>query len=210
MLDPIDNRLTFAEFMTNKYIHRMSTGYQISDQEGVYFLTLQIINWVDVFTRQSFRDIIIENLKYCQQNKGLQIFAYVIMSNHVHILVQSQNGKLSDTIRDFKGYTSKVILDQIEKSNDSRKDWMLNIFSKAALKHKRNKKYQLWTHENHAEQIYSDTFVSQKIDYIHMNPVRSGIVANPEDYLYSSARNYAGLEFVMDVSILPLQWKTLS
>jgi REP element-mobilizing transposase RayT len=70
----------------------MPTGYQIKEQDQLYFITLQVVDWVDVFTRQVYRDIVIENLKYCQEHKGLVIYAYVIMSNHIHLLVQSSNG----------------------------------------------------------------------------------------------------------------------
>jgi len=83
------------------------------------------------------------------------------MSNHIHILVQSQTGRLSDTIRDFKSYTSKVILENIRNGHESREKWMLSYFSGAAKEHERNIKYQFWTHENHAEQIFSDKFVVQ-------------------------------------------------
>ncbi len=88
----------------------MSTGYQIKDQSACYFLTLQDVEWVDIFSRQIYRDIIVENLSYCQKHKHLSIFAYVIMSNHVHILLKSEDENLSGTIRDFKSYTSKKIL----------------------------------------------------------------------------------------------------
>ena len=184
----------------------MSTGYQIADQEGAYYLTLQVVGWVDVFTRQIYRDIIIENLRYCQQNKGLTIFSYVIMSNHIHMLVQSQHANLSATIRDFKSYTSKLIIETIESGNESRREWMLKQFENAAKEHERNSKYQFWTHENHSEHIYTDKFVRQKLEYIHMNPVRSGIVKQPEDYVYSSASYYAGLESVLEVQILTTKW----
>jgi REP element-mobilizing transposase RayT len=125
----------------------MSTGYKINDQEGAYYLTLQVVGWIDVFTRQEYKDIIIESLRFCQKNKGLTIFAYVIMSNHVHLLVQSVNANLSNTIRDFKSFNSKVIIDKIESSNESRKEWMLEYFKDAAQKHERNSQYQFWTHE---------------------------------------------------------------
>ena len=180
----------------------MSTGYKIEDQEGAYFVTLQIVGWIDVFSRKIYRDIIIQNLEYCQKNKGLIIFAYVIMSNHIHMIVQSENGTLSGTIRDFKSYTAKVILDEIENSNESRKDWMLKYFRQAAFNNERNSNYQFWTHENHPEHLFTDKFVRQKLDYIHNNPVKAGVVQNPEDYLYSSARNYASLDSVLDVDII--------
>jgi REP element-mobilizing transposase RayT len=187
----------------------MPTGYQIKDQEACYFLTLQIVEWVDVFSRQNYRDVIIENLKYCQANKGLQIFAFVIMSNHIHILARSETGTLSDTIRDFKSYTSKVILTKIEAETESRRYWMLQIFRSAAAIHKRNSKYQFWTQENHAVEVFSNKFIEQKVDYIHNNPVRAGIVDLSEEYLYSSARNYGDKKGILDVFVLNFRWKTV-
>jgi len=78
-------------------------GYRIHDQTGLYFLTFTIVGWVDVFARKEYKDIIIENLKFCIQEKGLILFAYVIMSNHVHLIVRSDSEMgLSSIIRDFK------------------------------------------------------------------------------------------------------------
>ena len=187
----------------------MSTGYKIEDQSALHYVTLQVVYWIDVFTRARYKDIIIENLKYCQENKGLVIYAYVIMSNHIHLLVQSQTNELSDVLRDFKSYTSKKLIASIENDTESRKEWMLFMFKRAAIKHTRNTAYQFWTQENHAEIIYSEKFIRQKLDYIHNNPVRAGIVLQPEDYLYSSARNYAGLESLIQVEILNTTWKTI-
>ncbi len=189
----------------------MSTGYKILEQGELHYLTLQIVGWVDLFTRQIYKDIIIENLKYCQENKGLVIYGYVIMSNHIHLLVHAENNNLSNVIRDFKSYTSKVFLKTIEHySKESRKEWLLNYFEHSAKKHKRNSKYQIWTHENHAEYIYSERFINQKIDYIHNNPVEAGIVFNAEDYIYSSARNYARLDYILKVEFLDKKWKTVN
>ena len=153
----------------------MSTGYQIVEQESMHYVTFQIIDWIDLFTRKVYRDIIIDSLKFCQQNKELEIYAFVIMSNHIHLLVSSNVGRLSDTIREFKSYTAKQILQEIESGRESRKRWMLNMFEFSAKKHKRNEKYQVWTHENHAELIYSDKFIKQKINYIHDNPIRANV-----------------------------------
>jgi REP element-mobilizing transposase RayT len=187
----------------------MSTGYQIKEQSSLHHITLQVVYWIDVFTRPRYRDIVIENLKYCQENKGLIIYAYVIMSNHIHLLVQSTSDNLSDILRDFKSYTSKKLIESVESDTESRKKWMLFMFKRAAIKHKRNTVYQFWTHENHAEIIYSEKFIRQKIDYIHHNPVRAKIVEHPEDYLYSSARNYAELESMLQIELLTTKWKTI-
>jgi REP element-mobilizing transposase RayT len=187
----------------------MSHGYQIQNQSALHFLTIQVVQWADIFTRLVYRDIVIDSLKYCQQNKGLEIYAYVIMSNHIHILVKSQNNNLSDVIRDFKRHTSKRIIETIGSEDESRRDWLLMLFRYAAKGNNRNNQYQVWTHENHAEELFSNDFIEQKLDYIHNNPVRSGIVSKPEDYLYSSARNYYELESVMEISLTSKRWKSI-
>ena len=186
----------------------MSTGYQICDQEGLYYLTIQVVDWIDVFTRQIYRDIVLDSLRYCQQNKSLQIFGYVIMSNHIHLIANSPIGELSATIRDFKKFTSKQILNTIETGNESRKEWMLNRFMFNGQKHSRNERYQFWTHENHTVQLFSPEFTQEKLHYLHQNPIRAGLIAKPEDYLYSSARNYAGIEGLLDVVKLDILWIT--
>ena len=182
----------------------MSQGYQIRDQSAAYYLTLQIVDWVDVFTRQRYRDIVIDSMKFCQRNKNFEIFAYVLMSNHIHLIVRANNGNLSDVLRDMKGHTSKEIIASItnDDSYESRGEWMLNRFNHAASKHNRNESYQLWTHENHPVVLYSAEFIKEKLDYIHNNPVRAGIVEKPWDYLYSSARNYVDMKGLIDVTVL--------
>ena len=182
----------------------MPTGYQIKDQEAIYYLTLQIVDWVDVFTRKRYRDIVIESMQYCRQKKGLEIFAYVIMSNHIHLIVRASDGNLSDILRDMKRHTSKTILSSIENKDEfeSRKEWMFNRFSCAAGKHQRNENYQLWTHENHAVVLHSPGFMKEKLDYIHENPVRAGIVEKPWDYIYSSAKNYVDEKGLIDVTVI--------
>ena len=186
----------------------MTTGYQIIEQDKPYFVTLQVVYWIDIFTRQKYRDIIIENLAYCQKNKGLDIFAWAIMSNHIHMIIRSEKIGLSNFLRDFKSFTSKAILTEIEESTDSRKDWMLKLFKNAAYKHKRNSEYQFWTHENHAELLFSNNFIEQKLDYIHNNPVRAGLVNNPEDYKYSSAIDYADGKGLLELILIQRQLKT--
>ena len=104
------------------------TGYKIRNQEAIHYVTFTIVYWIDVFTRPNYRDIIIESLKYCQKEKDLVIYAYVIMSNHVHLIVRSETGKLSGTIRDFKSFTSKEIIETIKEYPESRREWMLWMF----------------------------------------------------------------------------------
>ena len=166
----------------------MSTGYQIDDQYGTYFLTPTIVDWVDVLTRKEYKDIIISSLDFCIKNKALMVYGYVIITNHIHLIVRSTNGTLSDTVRDFKKFTATAILDAIRSQPESRREWMLHRFEWNAAQNKRSSDSQFWTHENRAEVIFSEKFFNQKLKYIHDNPVRAGWVYNPEDYIYSSAK----------------------
>lgn len=182
----------------------MRDGYAIRGGEGRYFMTFQVIGWVDVFTRQIYRDIIIDSFKYCQVNKGLELNAYVIMSNHVHVVMASKFGKLSDLVRDMKAHQARQVLAAIQEGPESRREWMMNLFQYAAGGHQQNEKFQLWKHDNHP--IFLDPHepdkLQQRLDYIHYNPVKAGWVAEPHEYLYSSASNYAGMGGLVDVDML--------
>ena len=95
--------------------------------------------------------------------------------NIIHLLLRSPFAKLSDTIKEFKSFTARKILEAINTESESRREWVLNLLEFSAKQHKRNEKYQVWTHENHAEIIYSNKFIDQKIRYIHENSVRLSI-----------------------------------
>ena len=113
------------------------------------------------------------------------------MSNHVHLIINAADGNLSDILRDFKKFTSKSIIAAIETSKEeSRKNWMLWIFKKAGEKNSRNSSYQFWRQDNHAIQLDTVQFTLDKLNYLHSNPVKAGIVDKPEEYLLSSARDY--------------------
>lgn len=183
----------------------MSTKYKATTTEDAYFITITTVGWVDVFTRLNQKQNIIEALKYCQNNKGLEIYSYCIMSSHIHILCKGTNGfVLSDIIRDFKKFTAKKIIQTILNEPESRREWMLDFFKKSCENLKRNQEYKVWQNGYHAEHIYSDSFIKQKVEYIHNNPVKDKIVANPEDYYFSSARNYADLENDLEIVVLNL------
>ena len=92
----------------------MKEGYVIRDQTLPHYITATVVDWIDIFTRQTYRDSVIESLDYCIKNKGMILYGYVIMSNHIHLIIQSEDGKLSDLIRDFKKFTAKNILDKIQ------------------------------------------------------------------------------------------------
>ncbi len=165
----------------------MGLAYTIKDQHGQYFVTFTVHQWVDVFTRNCYKDIIVESLKFCQKEKGLKIFAWVIMSNHLHLIIQSDTHKLSDIIRDFKKYTASQIIKAITQNpQESRKDWMLWLL-------KKEDRIWFWEEGYHGEEITTKEFYYIKKEYIHLNPVRAGIVEKEEEYLYSSAGDYYGV-----------------
>ncbi len=177
----------------------MSQGYQIINQSAIHYLTFQVVDWVDVFSRQIYRDIVLDSFRYSQKEKGLWLYSYVIMSNHVHLIAASKEGQLSNLVRDIKKFTAAKILKAIETEPESRREWMLKRFEFAARSKSNMTSSQFWTHENHAVEIFSDKFFFQKADYIHQNPVRAGIVAKAPDYLYSSASNFLDRSGLIDV-----------
>ena len=182
------------------------SAYAIKEKDGIYFLTSTIVGWVDVFTRQQYRDIILDSFNYCRKNKNLNVHAYVIMSNHMHWLASAKPGfELDGVVRDFKKHTSKEIVKAIEANEkESRKEWLLNMFAFAGHTHTDNEKNKLWQKGNHPEIIYTDKFFDQKLNYIHNNPVRAGLVEQPEDYLYSSARDYKGKKGLIEIDTIIL------
>lgn len=183
----------------------MSTKYKFHNPDGVYFVTFAVVDWVDVFTRKEYKDILIENLKYCQANKGLEIFAWCIMSNHVHLILRAKEGfLLQDILRDFKKFTSKKIVEAIATNpGESRKEWMLEIFRKHGRQNSNNTSFQFWRQDNKPIEVYSHEVISQKLDYLHFNPVEAGVVEREEDYLYSSARDYYDGK---NIGMLALEW----
>jgi REP element-mobilizing transposase RayT len=175
----------------------MRSRYKIYEPGQIYFITSTIVQWIPVFTRKAYIDILLDSLKFCRSNKGLKIFAYVILDNHLHLLVSGEN--LSNIIKDFKRHTAREILNLAQKE---KKLWLLNQFKFYRLKHKTDSDYQVWQEGFHPKLITSEEMLQQKIEYIHDNPVRIGLVEKSEDWLYSSARNYFELEAVLDIDFL--------
>lgn len=117
--------------------------FQVSDQNAVYFLTLTIVEWVDIFTRREYKVEVIDSLNFCMERKGLEIFAWCLMSNHLHLLCRSKEAfRLSDTIQDFKKFTARKILGSLEKESiESRAKWILGIFREKGASQSRISKY---------------------------------------------------------------------
>jgi REP element-mobilizing transposase RayT len=172
----------------------MSENYKFYNPDGVYFVSFSVVNWLDVFVDDHYIDILLEILHYCQKEKGMEIYAWCIMTNHVHLVFRSTGrilpGKL---LGDFKRYTSKRIVKVIKSARiDNTHRRFLHTFKEAAQKSSNVGHYKFWRNGNHPIESWSKKFVSQKIRYVHNNPVDAGYVCRPEDWKYSSARDYAG------------------
>ena len=164
----------------------MAHAYRVYDQEELYFVTFTVHQWVDVFTRYQYVDILLESLRYCQENKGLKIYAWVVMSNHCHLIIRTEGTRLTDVIRDFKKYTAKKIIEAIENNeSESRKSWLLWLL-------KKDDHIWFWQEGYHAKEIVDRKFFESKVTYLHMNPVRAGIVQKEEEYLLSSCCDFYG------------------
>lgn len=185
------------------YIRKMSTAYKFDNPDGIFFVTFTTVEWVDVFTRLSNIAIVIDSLKFCQKEKGLVIHAWSIMTNHIHLII-SRNGKddLAGIVRDFKKFTSTRIIQSIQEEPESRRNWMLWIFSTAGERNPNNKNFQLWQQQSHPEELITNKFTDQKLEYIHNNILKTGMVEKPEDYMYSSARDYCGMKGLLEIEFL--------
>lgn len=163
----------------------MRSRYQFENGKGLYFITSTIIEFIPVFTSEEYFQIIANSLSYCRKEKDIEILAYVIMDNHFHLLIYSDG--LSNKIKSIKRFTARQIINQSKEDN---KDWLLNQFQYYKKKYKKKSKYQVWQEGVHPQLIQNIQMVKQKMEYIHLNPVRRGLIRKPEDWKYSSASNY--------------------
>lgn len=177
--------------------------FQVNDQNAVYFLTLTIVDWIDIFTRKEYKEEVVESLNFCVERKGLEIYAWCLMSNHLHLLCRSKEAfNLSDTIQDFKKFTAKKIIESLEKESvESRVNWILERLKLNGATQQRISKYKFWKDALHAIWIESPEFFEQKLHYIHQNPVVAMIVDEPGEYLFSSARDYDGKKGLVKIDI---------
>jgi REP element-mobilizing transposase RayT len=181
----------------------MATRYHFGDNEKPHFITFSVINWIDVFTRESYTQILLDSLRFCIEKKGLRLHAWVIMSNHVHLIASAKEGfKLADIMRDMKKFTSqRIIAAIIENEQESRKDWLIWMFKRAGARNKNNETYQFWQQDNHPIELSTNEMMDQRLDYLHNNPVKAGVVWEPQHYKYSSGIDY----YSEDKGLLPIE-----
>ncbi len=163
----------------------MRSRYTINEPHSAYFVTSTIVNWLPIFTTAARCDILIQSFLHCRQHKSLQIHAWVVLDNHFHAILSGPD--LPATLRSFKGFTAQVILQQLKFE---KCDWLLDQLALHRAEHKRTSEHQVWQEGVHPQAIGNDTIMQQKLEYLHQNPVKRGLVAAPEHWRFSSAHEW--------------------
>ncbi len=184
----------------------MSRNYKFHNPDGVYFVSFAVVKWLNIFAKENYKNALLDSLNYCQENKGMEIFAWCIMSNHVHLVFRSNGGSTpQNLLGDFKRFTSKLLVKMItENPNETHKEFLLTQFREAANNTSNVINFQFWQHDNQPIELWSNKVISEKIKYIHKNPVKANLVFKAEDYIYSSARDYAGKNGLLKVVIVDI------
>jgi len=181
----------------------MSRKYKILDQNKPYFVSFAVVNWIDVFIRNEYKDLLLESLSFCEQKKGLEVYAWCIMTSHVHLIIGTYGEKMEDILRDFKSFTSRTLRLAIEENPiESRREWMLKMMYDAGLANSNNRGFQFWQQHNHPVELSTNEMIEQRLHYLHYNPVETGFVSSPQDYVYSSARDYAGEQGLLKIILI--------
>lgn len=162
----------------------MRSRYRVHEPGKAHFVTATIVEWLPVFNTSTCCDIIVRALEYCRQHKGLKIYAWVILDNHLHAILAAPD--LSATLRDLKSFTARQILEHLHAGG---RDWLLNQLQYYRAAHKATQ-YQIWQEGSHPQVILGDEMMEQKLTYLHHNPVKRGLVASPEHWRYSSAHEW--------------------
>jgi len=179
-----------------------------NDQPACYFITLNVVEWVDIFVRPAYKRVVADALNEYIISQGLVVYAWCLMSNHLHMVAQVKQGHtFAVVIRHLKKTIATKIMEVIEDEPDPRKEWMLARFENFSQCLKRLEKHPLWQDCNHPIHIESGNRASllEHISYIHENPVRDRIVEFPDEYLFSSARDYSGMKGLVNIRKVVVQ-----
>ena len=178
-----------------KDIKMSRSRYKFIEKDQPHFLTCTVVNWINVFGNPEAAHIILDSLRFLQSEERIKLFAYVIMEHHIHLVAQAEN--LEKEIMNFKSFTARKIIDYYIERN--HKD-ILKQLSYYKKHHKTDRDHQFWQEGSHPEYIQNVEMMTQKIEYIHNNPVRSGYIDEQIHWRYSSARNYNDQEGLIDVT----------
>ena len=171
--------------------------YKIYEPTHPHFVTCTVLHWLPLFTNRDSVQIILDSLTYLQKSDNMTLFSYVILENHLHLVISSDD--ISKTMQKFKSYTAFELLKLLEKNNAST---LLKQFAFHKKAHRKENSYQIWEEGFHPKLIQSEQMMFEKINYIHHNPVKRGFVDEAEHWRYSSARDYKGVDGLLEVERL--------
>jgi putative transposase len=165
----------------------MSEYYKSWPDGRSYFATLTVVGWIDLFTRRKCAEIVVQNLNACIARKGLEVWAWVLMPSHLHLIAGVAAGqRLSDVIRDFKSFTARALLAELaDNQEESRREWLDHMFKYYGRN--AGQRHQVWQPGGHYIALDSEARALRTRDYIHQNPVVAGMVYEASHYAYSSA-----------------------
>jgi REP element-mobilizing transposase RayT len=141
--------------------------------------------------------VILDSLKYLQKDVGLKVYAFVVLENHLHLVVQSEN--IAKDMARFKSFTARNIIDYLKLNNAKSILDQLNFYKKY---HKQDREFQLWQEGMQPKQIQNAEMMKERINYIHNNPVKRGYVDKPKHWRYCSARIYEGYQGLLDIEVV--------
>ena len=170
------------------------TRYKIYEPTHPHFITCTILHWIPIFTNKDSVQIVIDSLKYLQKEDNLKIYAYVILENHIHLVASSND--IAKSMQKFKSYTAKELLKLLKTKNITT---LLEQFAFYKKRHKKHTEYQIWQEGIQPKLIQTEKMMLQKIEYIHQNPVKRGFVDEAEHWRYSSARDYLGMDGLIEI-----------
>jgi putative transposase len=183
----------------------LSSNKSSNPPEACYLLTLNIVDKIDVFVRPSYKQVVVDALKHFIGSQGLTVYAWCLMSSHLHLLIKTRDGYGPAYFeRDFKKYTTPEIIKAINLELDFRREWMMRRFEDNSKSLKKIEKFTVWQSCSSPLRIDCDQTrdLLDQIDHIHENPVREGIVELPEAYVFSSARDYEGMSGLLPVTVI--------
>ena len=171
----------------------MSRKFKFVNQHQPYFVSCSVVHWQKAFNDSEYCNILIESLTYCQAHKGLIIYGWCFMPDHIHLIIGTHKNPMQDIMRDFKSYTSQYISKKMMKHRaNPEMNKIMQIMCRSGLKNSNNKDWQFWQQHNNPKELFSAKIAEQKLNYVHFNPVKAGLASRPTDWLYSSARDYEG------------------
>ncbi|AYC33724.1 transposase [Pseudomonas cavernae] len=168
--------------------------YTITEPSKPHFLTCTVLEWLPVFTRPDAVQIVLDCWRYQQMHEGLRLYGYVVLENHLHFVAQAPD--LGKCVSSFKSFTARQLLALLDSRKATR---LLDRLRFAKRAHNTDREFQFWQEGSHAELVFSEAVLKEKLDYIHRNPVKRGYVDEPEHWRYSSARNYLGQAGLIEV-----------